>query len=148
MLVTSVSLPGSYAALWRKQQRAVMRMAVRMLRLTMRQNPVRRGVKRQYNRQPGKYEIVTTRFTEAEYDTLHAAASAMRVSVSSLVYIMLLLWHKPARRRHSSGHLTNYELDCLKWNERVGVITESITFWPKIIPTAPIPAAPPRLQMV
>jgi hypothetical protein len=109
----------------------------------MRQNGVRRGVKRRYNRAPGEYLVVTTRFTEAEYDTLHAAAAAMRVSVSWLVYVMILLWQKPARRARCTTHLTNYELDCLKWNENVGVITESLYIWPKIHhPNAKSLAAP------
>ena len=132
MLTTSVSLPEGAATVWRRRQRQVMRMTVRMLRLTMRQNAVRRGVKRRYNRQPGDYMVVTTRFTETEYDTLHAAAAAMRVSVSWLVYQMVLLWQKPARRTRFATHLTNYEFDCLKWNENAGVVTESLFIWPKI----------------
>jgi len=106
-------------------------MAIRTLRLTMRQNGVRRGVKRRYNRQPGEYQVVTTRFSEAEYDTLHAAAAAMRVSVSCLVFQMILLWQKPNRRNRINAHLTNYEFDCLKWNERIGIITESLFIWRK-----------------
>ena len=98
----------------------------------MRQNGVRRGVKRRYNRQPGDYIVVTTRFTEAEYDTLHAAAAAMRVSVSWLVHQMILLWQKPSRRARFATHLTNYVVDCLKWNQNVGVITESLYIWRKI----------------
>ncbi len=109
-------------------------MAVRVLRLTMRQNAVRRGVKRHYNRRAEKFEIVTTRFTAEQYDILHAAAAAMRVSVSWLVYLMLLLWEKPVRRGQAPQYLTNYSLDCLKWNERVGVITESLYFYPKSTP--------------
>lgn len=132
MLTTSVSLPKTAATVWRRRQRQVMRMAVRMLRLTMRQSGVRRGVKRRYNRQPGEYLVVTTRFTEAEYDTLHAAAAAMRVSVSWLVHQMVLLWQKPSRRKRFATHLTNYELDCLKWNQNVGIISESLFIWPKI----------------
>lgn len=132
MLITSVSLPKVTATVWRSRQRQVMRMAIRILRLTMRQHGVRRGVKRRYNRQPGEYLVVTTRFTEAEYDTLHAAAAAMRVSVSWLVYQMILLWQKPARRSRFATHLTNYECDCLKWNENAGVVTESLFIWPKI----------------
>ncbi len=134
MLITSVSLPKFAATVWRRRQRQVMRLAVRMLRLTMRQNGVRRGVKRRYNRQPGEYLVVTTRFTEAEYDTLHAAAAAMRVSVSWLVYQMVLLWLKPARRSRFNIHVTDYELDCLKWNERVGIVTESLFIWCKFPP--------------
>ena len=95
-------------------------------------NGVRRGVKRRYNRQQGEFHVLTTRFTPAEYDTLHCAAAAMRVSVSWLVYRMIKLWLKPARRLRANTHVTNYECDALKWNESVGVITECLLFWPKV----------------
>ncbi|MFO1480411.1 MAG: hypothetical protein U1F40_09455 [Turneriella sp.] len=108
-----------------------MRLAIRTLRLTMFRNGVRRGVKRSYNRQQGPFEVVTTRFTMAEYDTLHCAAAAMRVSVSWLVYRMVRLWLKPERRWQGNTHVTNYDCDSLKWNENAGVITECLLFWPK-----------------
>ena len=131
MLTTSVSLPATEAQTWRRHQREVMRLAIRTLRLTMFRNGVRRGVKRSYNRQQGSFEVVTTRFTMAEYDTLHCAAAAMRVSVSWLVYRMVRLWLKPERRWQGNTHVTNYDCDLLKWNENAGVITECLLFWPK-----------------
>lgn len=131
MLTTSVSLPKELAPIWRSRQRQVMQMAIRMLRLTMYKNGVRRGVKRQYNRQAGEFLVVTTRFTEAEYDTLHCTAAAMRVSVSWLVFQMILLWQKPSRRRQGNTHVTNYDCDVLKWCPNVGVITETLFFWRK-----------------
>ncbi len=95
MLTTSVSLPVKLSEVWRGSQRAIMALAVRSLRVQMRNGEIRRGVKRRYNRMAGGFEIVTTRLTEAEYDTLHCAAAAMRVSVSWLVYhCMILLWMK------------------------------------------------------
>jgi uncharacterized membrane protein YccC len=130
MLVTSVSLPQGEAVLWRRNQRVMMRMAVRALRLQMRQHPIRRGVKRRYNRAEMDFVIVTTRFTEAEYDALHAAASAMRVSVSLLVHRIIQLWQKPSRRRENT-HLTNYVLLPGVWNENAGVFTETLWFWRK-----------------
>ncbi|MCX7633775.1 MAG: hypothetical protein N2Z22_10635 [Turneriella sp.] len=71
--------------------------AARFLRLKMR-NPIRRGVARSYNDAEGPYRIVTTRLTSEEYDALLLTASALRVSVSSLVYGLILLWLKPAWR--------------------------------------------------
>lgn len=131
MLTTSVSLPKLEAHTWRRHRRAIMAMAIRTLRLTMRTTGVRRGVKRHYNRQEGDFRIVTTRFTEAEYDTLHCAAAAMRVSVSWLVFQMIRLWLKPSRRHRGNRHVTNYYFDCLKWNSNAGVVSESIFIWPK-----------------
>jgi len=127
MLTTSVSLPGTAAVLWRRYQRKIMLLAVRTLRLQMRTQVIRRGVRRRYNRVGGEYRVVTTRFTEAEYDALHAAASAMRVSVSWLVYQMILLWQKPSRRRRNT-HLTNYVLLPSVWNENAGIFTETLWF--------------------
>lgn len=132
MLTTSVSLPATEAQIWRRHQREVMRLAIRTLRLTMFRNGVRRATTRRYNRRASPFVGATTRFTTAEYDTLHCAAAAMRVSVSWLVHRMILLWLKPARRLRGNLHVTNYECDALKWNENAGIITECLLFWPKI----------------
>lgn len=132
MLTTSVSLPDAAAKEWRQNQRSIMRTAIRTLRIFLRRNPVRRGVTRRYNTACGAYQIVTTRFTEAEYDTLHFAASAMRLSVSSLVWFMVKLWLKSSRRRRWNKFLTNYELYSCNWSRFAGVVTESLLFYPKI----------------
>lgn len=108
MLTTSVSLPVVFASLWRKKQAEIMRLATRMLRIQFSRLQVRRGVTRSYNRIPGDFVIVTTRFTAAEYDTLHSAASAFRVSVSSLVYQIIQMWLKPSRRKQENPFVTNY----------------------------------------
>jgi len=131
MLTTSVSLPAEQAQIWRTSQREIMRLAIRTLRLTMFRNGVRRATTRRYNRRASPFVGATTRFTTAEYDTLHCAAAAMRVSVSWLVYRMVRLWLKPERRWQGNTHVTNYDCDSLKWNENAGVITECLLFWPK-----------------
>lgn len=133
MLTTSVSLPVRVARLWQKNQRQVMKFAIRLMRLTMRQKPVRRGVKRTYNREVGEFQIVTTRFTEAEYDALHFVASSLRVSVSSLIYRMILLWTKPNRRYTHNRYVTNYDAFVCNWSQFAGVVTESLFFYPKIL---------------
>lgn len=133
MLTTSVSLPVGVARLWQKNHRQVMKFAIRLMRLTMRQKRVRRGVKRTYNRTTGEFQIVTTRFTEAEYDTLHFAASSLRVSVSSLIYRMILLWNKPSRRYTQNRHVTNYDAFVCNWSQFASVVTESLFFYPKIL---------------
>lgn len=132
MLTTSVSLPKDVARLWQKNHRRIMKAGIRMLRLTMRRKSVRRGVKRRYNRAAEHFEIVTTRFTEAEYDTLHFVAAALRVSVSSLVYKLILLWNKPGRGCRTTKYLTNYETYVCNWSQFAGVVTESLFFYPKI----------------
>jgi hypothetical protein len=132
MLTTSVSLPEKEAILWRKRQRSILKLAVRALRVQLRSKKVRRGVKRSYNQAQATFVVVTTRFTEAEYDTLHLAAASMRVSVSWLVYQLILLWKKPARRSRPNLYVTNYELNLCIWAPNAAILTESLLFYPKI----------------
>lgn len=132
MLVTSVCLAGEVAAEWRRHQRSIMKMAIRTLRVQMRKLGVRRGVKKRYNRPGTGMQIVTTRFTEAEYDTLHFVASSLRVSVSMLVTRMIEMWLKPPRRQHRNQFMTNYENFVCNWNENAGILTESLLFYPKM----------------
>ena len=98
MQITSISLPKQYVALWRKHRRNIMHFAERYLRLRMRDTTVRNSTRR-YNRMNGPCVVVTARFSEVEYDTLHAVASALRVSVSSLVFGVIKLWQKPSRHK-------------------------------------------------
>ncbi len=109
-----------------------MKFAIRILRIAMRNNMVRRGVGRSYNRIGGEFRIVTARFSAAEYDALHFVAASLRVSVSSLVYQIIRLWKKPSRRNQENTHVTNYDLNLCIWNASAGVITESLLFWKKI----------------
>lgn len=132
MITTSVSLPENLAGTWRKKQREILRQTLRVLRIQLRKSPVRRGVARRYNKMGTPTEIVTTRFSEAEYDALHLVASAIRVSVSWLVYTLILLWQKPGRRYQPNTHVTNYDCHVTVWQENAGVITESLLFWSKI----------------
>lgn len=106
--------------------------ALRILRMHLRKNPVRRGCARHYNRMGVATQIVTTRFTEAEYDALHLVASAIRVSVSWIVYTMIMLWQKPARKFRANTYVTNYDCHVTIWQQNAGVITESLLFWRKI----------------
>jgi len=109
-----------------------MRLALRNLRVQMRKNPVRRGVTRKYNRVPGERNIVTTRFTAAEYDALHFVAAALRISVSLLIYHLIIMWRKSARRRKKSKHVTNYDVQVTIWHPNAGIVTESLMVWPRI----------------
>ncbi len=132
MLVTSVSLGSTAGALWRRHQRIILKLAIRTLRVQMRRHGVRRGVTRRYNCVGEQMQIVTTRFTEAEYDTLHFVASSLRVSVSFLVSKMIEMWQKRTRRHGVKRHATNYDLFECNWSENGGVLTESLLFYPKI----------------
>ncbi|MBS0618593.1 MAG: hypothetical protein JSR44_10405 [Spirochaetes bacterium] len=146
ILTTSVSLPAEIAAHWRIRQREIMRYTCRYLRIQMRKQ-VRRSVTRKYNRQGGTFDRVTTRFTDAEYDTLHGVAAALRVSVSSLIYGLIKLWLKPSRRAIRRFFLSNYQLVDGKWDPEAGFIEEIITFWRVEHPEAPPPwLGAPELQ--
>ena len=142
MIITSISLSEENAAIWRGNQRHLMHFAVPMLRRQMRQNGVRRGVARRYNRIGGNHVIVTTRFTEAEYDAFHFLASMLRVSVSLLICRLIEMWHKAGRGALPRKHVTNYEINVCTWNANAGVCTESLLFWQKI----PDPENPPAQQ--
>ncbi|MCS6972436.1 MAG: hypothetical protein NZL89_05360 [Leptospiraceae bacterium] len=128
MHTTSVSLPENVAEHWQKHQREIMRFAARFLRLKMR-NPIRRGVTRSYNDAEGPYRIVTTRFTPEEHDALLCVASALRVSVSSLVYGLILLWLKPARRAQKRFFAINYYQEPSRWDSAAGYLIEKLFFW-------------------
>ena len=134
MIITSVCLPENLVRRWCKKQRKIMKNALRILRIAMRKYPVRRSVPRQYNRVEGKRIIVTTRFTEAEYDTLHFVAASTRMSVSLLVYWMVQMWLNERRRGRENRFVTNYECNVTIWQQQAGVVTESLLFYPKYPP--------------
>ena len=127
-IVTSVSLPQSAASCWRKNRREIMAFAERFLRLRMR-GEMRRSVARTYNRATEAFAIVTTRFTAAEYDTLHYVAASLRVSVSSLIHGIIQLWLKPSRRAIRRFIASNYDYTIVKWDPEAGFIEENLHFW-------------------
>ena len=132
MLKTSVSLPLEYAILWKFNQKKIIKSTIRILRIHLRQGKLRRGVTRGYNHESGKFTIVTTRFTEAQYDALHFVAAALRVSVSWLIYTLIQLWRKEIRRVQPIKHVANYDLNLCIWHPNASVCTESLLFWPKV----------------
>ena len=131
MLKTSVSLPLEYAVLWKCNQRRIMKSTIRILRLHLRRGTIRRGVTRTYNCERSQFAVVTTRFTAAEYDALHFIAASLRVSVSWLIYTLIKLWRKGARRSLPNRYVTNYDLNLCIWHPKGGVLTESLLFWDK-----------------
>jgi hypothetical protein len=103
----------------------------------MRRTGVRRGITRRYNRTGEDFVPVTTRFTEAEYDTLHFAAATMRVSVSWLIFTMIRIWRKSPRRRTGNKFVTNYDFVSCYWGKNGGYVTEYLQIWPKFWKPAP-----------
>lgn len=128
MLTTSVSLPAKAASVWRRRQRRILRLVPVVLAQQAKGSKLRRGVKRSYNRGRGKYAIVTTQFSAEQYDTLHAAAAAMRVSVSWLIYQLIILWKGLRGQSTVRMRPTNYELVMHEWSQNTLSLTEIIHF--------------------
>lgn len=128
MLTTSVSLPAKAASVWRRRQRRILRLVPVVLAQQAKGSKLRRGVKRRYNRGRGKYAIVTTQFSAEQYDTLHAAAAAMRVSVSWLIYQLIILWKGLRGQSTVRMRPTNYELVMHEWSQNTLSLTEKIHF--------------------
>ena len=131
MIMTSVSLSATSAVHWRRHRRQILKFTIRTLRILIRQNPIRRGVARQYNRNTERCIVVTTRFTESEYDTLHYAAAMMRVSVSWIVERIIKLWKKPERHTKDNAHVSNYDIYNRHWTTNICTSNESLLFWSK-----------------
>lgn len=129
IVITSISLPAGAALMWRGRKKEILQYGARYLRLQMR-NQLRREIARTYNRKPGEnFVITTTRFTAAEYDTFHYIAAALRVSVSFLIYGLIQLWKKPARRAIRRYFCSNYSATTTKWDPEAGFVEEYLTFW-------------------
>ena len=126
MLTTSVSLPIDQVSFWRSRHRKIMRLVPQMLRSQLLRLSPRRGVPRTYNRNAGKMAIVTTRFTETEYDVLHSAAAAFRVSVSWLIYCLIQLWLKSDSPKRTTLSPTNYFFAPRKSDGNSLIFTEGI----------------------
>lgn len=135
MIVTSVSLPESLSPLWQAHQREIMRYCLRIVRLMFYARPVRTGTTRLYTRRNDeRCQRVTTRFTEAEHDTLLSVSTKLRVSVSWLIAHLIKLWLKPARRKNCSPYVSNYYLDVNYAGGSGMAVAESIFIWKKIPP--------------
>ena len=128
MIVTSVSMSKTMAVHWRQHQKEILFLGQRCLRILMRTNYSQRGVARRYNRSLADRRVVTTRFSPAEYDALHYVAATLRVSVSSIITLMIAFWLKPARRSHPFAYATNYWLEEGIWCPFAGATEENIQF--------------------
>lgn len=126
-LGTSISLPRKTARAWRRNRKLIIDFVGRFLRTQMRQPP-RRGVTRTYNRTKGLYVIINIRLLPDEYDALHCTASALRISVSSLIHNLIRFWLKPARRAKVRRLRANYGFKAIIWNGRTGIVQEELRF--------------------
>ena len=126
MLVTSVSLPKFYAKIWRENQAVIMFAARRAMRIALRCGNFERGKTRSYNSTKGEFSIVTSRFTEKEYDRLHFLAASLRVSVSSLVFKLIQFWLKPSRKKGPARNATNYSANVVQWDKNGVVVLENL----------------------
>ncbi|GAB4435814.1 MAG: hypothetical protein OHK0011_19000 [Turneriella sp.] len=134
-MVTSISLPEGLVAVWRENRRSILDFGDRYLRLIMR-GKIRRETTRTYNRSSQPFRVVHVRFSPAEYDALHCAGAALRVSVSLIVCGIIRLWLKPHRRAQGVRYRANYCMDEVVWNPEAGIYEESLTFW-RITPENP-----------
>lgn len=130
--MTTVCLPQPVAKLWRRRQKKILRLVGAVIAQKTRNCQARRGVKRSYNRGRGEYAILSARFSREQYDSLHATAAALRVSVSWLVYELILLWQSVRRRKFIVTRPNNYALQLHAWGENLIAFTEKIYFGPKI----------------
>ena len=127
-ICTSVSLPESHAKIWQKNRKLILAHAERFMRMAMRKTPQRESA-RKYNRVSAKYTIVNVRFDVTVYKAFTYAATSLRVSVSSLIYQLINLWLKPARRKHLPKFCANYSFSTIVWDPMAGIIEEGLTFW-------------------
>ncbi len=127
-MATSISLPKNLVSVWRADRRRIMDFGDRFLRLLLR-GEIRRATTRTYNQSSEPFQVVHVRFSPAEYDALHCAAAALRVSVSSIVCGIIRLWLKPQRRAQGVRYRANYCINETVWNPEAGIYEESLTFW-------------------
>jgi len=121
---TSVCLPAKVLALYQRYCRAVYRCSEQMFVSAMAASP-RRDKARSYNRSKDEFEIVQVYWPVEVYNKLHAVAAALRVSVSYLVYSMLMeMASKPEDKPKTN--FSNYVMIVRSWTENTLHIEEII----------------------
>mgnify|MGYP001583179403 CR=1 FL=1 len=121
---TSVCLPAKVLAAYKKYCRAVYRCSEQMFISAMAASP-RRDKARSYNRSQDQFEIVQVYWPVEVYNKLHTVAAALRVSVSYLVYSMLMeMASQPAEK--PKRNLSNYVMIVRSWTENTLHIEEII----------------------
>ena len=122
-ITTSMSLPASLVAIWRRNRAQILRLTGGLLQQASRRHP-RRSVARMYNRGMGAMEIVTARFSAEEYDSLHYLAATLRVSVSLLVFELIQFWLNSGEKPKRKLPLTNYSYSIREWGPTRLIFTE------------------------
>ena len=121
---TSICLPVKVLAIYKKYYRALYRSSEQMFASAMAGSP-RRDKARSYNRSRDEFEIAQVYWPVEVYNKLHAVAAALRVSVSYLVYSMLMeMSSKPAKKPEKD--FSNYVMIIRSWTENTIHIEEII----------------------
>jgi len=121
---TSVCLPAKVMAAYKKYYRAVYRCSEQMLASVAAASP-RRDRARSYNRSKDEFEIVQVYWPLEVYNKLHAVAAALRVSVSYLVYSMLMeMSAQPGEK--PKKNFSNYVMIVRSWTKNTLHIEEII----------------------
>lgn len=139
MIITSVSLPKSLAPHWRDNRREIMGYCIRMLRIMQRSMKPKTGATIQYTQGMERCVRVTTRFTEAEHDTLLYESRIFRVSMSWIIAHLIRLWLKIRRRVQKSPYVSKFSLDVNYVGPVAVAVAETLMIWRK----TPLPVSLP-----
>jgi len=138
---TTVSLPAGCVAVFRAWQKAWLKALDQCLCDTLSHKACRDRA-RCYNHTKGAYEIVPVYWPVEVYNKLHALAAAQRVSVSSLVYTMIMQMLTRVQPMRTTG-FNNYSMAVKKWSSSGFHIEESIDFRPAQTKKSPTEDEPP-----
>jgi hypothetical protein len=126
---TTVSLPAGFMTLFKLYQKVWLQALDQCIAHAL-SGKACRDRARCYNHTKDAYEIVPVYWPVEVYNKLHALAAAQRVSVSSLVYSMIMRMLSQAQPRHRTG-FNNYSMKVKKWSKAGIHIDESIEFRPQ-----------------
>jgi hypothetical protein len=124
---TTVSLPVRFVGLFKIAQRTWLKALDQCLADSMR-SAVRRDRARYYNHEKDRYQVVPVYWPIEVYNKLHALAAAQRVSVSLLVYTMIIRLLSQSSWQKNSG-FNNYSMIVKEWSPNGMHIEENIQFY-------------------
>ena len=121
---TSICLPMRALEVYKEYYRALYRSSEQMFASAMAGIP-RRDKARSYNRSKDEFEVVQVYWPLEVYNKLHAVAAALRVSVSFLVYSMLMeMSAQPGEK--PKKNFSNYVMIVRSWTKNTLHIEEII----------------------
>jgi hypothetical protein len=123
---TSIALPQCAVALYKKFKNAIVTEFQDHLPQVTAEFP-RRDTTRHYNNTWDEFKIVQVFWPVSVYNELHAVAAAVRISVSLLVYRILLCMAADAGRK-KPRIFSNYVMIVRSWSDKALHIEEKITF--------------------